>query len=241
MKVIGNKHTKQIFLLIALSLSLINCDIIVRSPSSVRKEYEKLKITTSYATFGFNPYGYTVTGRVYYDPDNQDKELACDYEKLKNIITDKTNIVDSAPIIMVDRGSCHFADKARNIQMAGGKVALIINNDNTDPKNIIMSDDGTGSDITIPLVLISKADGQILKDYYAKNKHNPEALKKLVLDVDFQIEHFSNTALVEFFLNSESEEIYKVIKDITGYSELSKIININSVIILYCIIHFCLA
>lgn len=218
-----NSKRKYISYLILLNfLHLTIADIIVRSPLSLKDKFDKGIIKTSYATFGFNPYGYTLTGRVFYDPTNKEKDLACDYEKIKDIVTEKTNKIDHAPIIMVDRGNCHFVDKARNIQKAGGKVALVINNDDNDPKNIIMIDDGTGSDIMIPLILISKKDGEILKDYYIRNQMNTDSLKKLILDIDFQIEHNSNTALVEIFMNSESSEIYNLIEQFTKYSDLCK-------------------
>ena len=46
--------------------------------------------------------------------------------------------------------------KVRNVENAGGKVALIVNNDDMNISRIIMSDDGTGRDITIPALLVSK-------------------------------------------------------------------------------------
>lgn len=207
---------------ITIFLEFVKADIIVRSPSSLRSKFENGSIKTSYATFGYNPYGYTLTGRVYYDPVNAEIDLACEPEKLSGLVTEKSNRVDHAPIVMVNRGTCKFIEKARNIQNAGGKVALIVNNDDTDPTSVIMSDDGTGSDIMIPLVLISKKDGEILKDYYTQNKKNPDALRKLILDVDFQIEHNSNTAKMEVFMNSDSEEIYKLIVSLLPYTELRK-------------------
>lgn len=203
-------------------LKNVSTDIIVRSPSSLRAKFENGSIKTSYATFGYNPYGYTLTGRLYYDPVNTEIDLACDGEKLKGLVTEKSNRVDHAPIVMVNRGNCKFIEKARNIQNAGGKVALIVNHNDADPTSVIMRDDGTGSDIMIPLVLISKKDGEILKEYYTTNKQNPDALRKLVLDVDFQIEHSGNTAKVEVFMNSDSEEVYKLIKSLSKYDELRK-------------------
>lgn len=61
--------------------------------------------------------------------------------------------------------------KVRNIEKAGGSLAVIIDDDssNIDIKNIVMSDDGTGTGIRIPSMLISKRDGQILKDFLLKS------------------------------------------------------------------------
>lgn len=50
--------------------------------------------------------------------------------------------------------------KVRNIESAGFAVAIIIDDrENENPETIVMTDDGTGGGITIPSMLISKADG----------------------------------------------------------------------------------
>jgi hypothetical protein len=46
--------------------------------------------------------------------------------------------------------------KVRNIEKAGGSLAVIIDDTNMNVKDIIMSDDGTGAGIRIPSMLISK-------------------------------------------------------------------------------------
>jgi hypothetical protein len=54
----------------------------------------------------------------------------------------------------------------RNVEKAGGSLAVIIDDSGkNDIKNIIMSDDGTGTGIRIPAMLISKEDGEILKNF----------------------------------------------------------------------------
>lgn len=75
--------------------------------------------------------------------------------------------------------------KVRNVENAGGKVALIVNNDDMNISRIIMSDDGTGRDITIPALLVSKKDGQILKDFYSKNQNDVVTLNKISLNMNF--------------------------------------------------------
>ena len=55
--------------------------------------------------------------------------------------------------------------KVRIMEEAGVALAIIVDNTNEDIDNIVMSDDGTGSGIRIPSVLISKTDGDILTDF----------------------------------------------------------------------------
>jgi hypothetical protein len=93
-------------------------------------------------------------------------------------------LVDKFPIFMVDRGNCSFVTKVRNIQNAGGHLALIVDNKDDDVNNILMVDDGTGSDIHIPAVLILKSDGDKIKNYMNSTDYNGE---DIVLAVEFQI------------------------------------------------------
>ena len=53
------------------------------------------------------------------------------------------------------RGNCHFVDKARNAQLAGAKAIIVFDN-KEEYQPFVMIDDGTGQDISIPLIMISK-------------------------------------------------------------------------------------
>jgi hypothetical protein len=48
---------------------------------------------------------------------------------------------------MVERGNCSFVTQARNVERAGGALALIIDTMNEDISDLILSDDGTGAGI----------------------------------------------------------------------------------------------
>ena len=65
----------------------------------------------------------------------------------------------SGKIALIDRGTCHFTDKILLAQAAGAIAVVMVNNQDGPP--IVMGGDATG--ITIPGVMISKADGDILK------------------------------------------------------------------------------
>ena len=69
--------------------------------------------------------------------------------------------------------------KVRNIEKAGGSLAVIIDDtSNEDVSKVIMSDDGTGTGIRIPAMLIGKKEGQILKEFLMKggSEGEPAAL-----------------------------------------------------------------
>jgi hypothetical protein len=76
-----------------------------------------------------------------------------------------------------------------------------------------MADDGRGREITIPGILISYEDGAKLKDYYRKYKDDPEQLKKIVLEVNFEMEHPSNTVKYDLYMTSDNEQIYRLFQD----------------------------
>jgi hypothetical protein len=109
--------------------------------------------------------GQTLRGRVHYPLSNKDgcmefQELDFVSDHLKEASLD-----GHKPIIMVERGNCHFVIKAKYIQKFGAIMALIADNKEfEDPEKLIMSDDGTGKLIKIPTFLIAKNDSVKIKE-----------------------------------------------------------------------------
>ena len=99
-------------------------------------------------------------GRLYFDSNNP---KACNsFDTPLDLEGDPD--FDVSPIILADMGGCSFVSKTRRIQEWRGKLAVVINDKVLDsPERTIMIDDGTGADISIPTILISKEDGDILK------------------------------------------------------------------------------
>jgi len=123
---------------------------------------------------------------LYYDLSNNEEDYACNPLQT-SAYAFKASQNDYYPIVMVDRGNCNFVTKARNVQKIGGLFALIINNNEDDDiDQLIMADDGSGSDIYIPTVMIYKNDGEKLKKFMSENKNN--AANRLFSDVVLNIE-----------------------------------------------------
>jgi len=139
-------------------------------------------------------------GKLHYDLTDREADYAC--KPLPSHTIDFWSTPDHYPIVMVDRGNCTFVTKARNVQIVGGLFALIINNNDDDIDKIILSDDGTGSDIYIPTVLISKKDGERLKKFMLENRNSPTLLRNIILSIEFSMVTFSlnkeNFLLFEF-------------------------------------------
>jgi extracellular elastinolytic metalloproteinase len=64
-------------------------------------------------------------------------------------------------IALVDRGDCSFIEKCLNAQVSGATAVIVVNN--TDGEPISMGGDETGTLVSIPAIMISKADGDKLK------------------------------------------------------------------------------
>ena len=119
----------------------------------------------SLANFGVIPYGHSLIGKLYYDPENQD---GC--KKFEDFEFTEENVKDQqTPIILVYRGNCTFVKKIRNIEHAGGRLGIVIEKKLDDISSVIMSDDGTGMSINIPSFLIGKTDGDMLIEYITDN------------------------------------------------------------------------
>ncbi len=71
-------------------------------------------------------------------------------------------------IALIDRGTCPFVTKVQEAQNAGAVAAVIVNNQ---PGQIFAMGGATGS-ISIPSVMISQADGQLIKNALASGAVN---------------------------------------------------------------------
>jgi hypothetical protein len=93
-----NKALMLITLIILISVC--KNEIIIRSPKILRDLFNGT-IETSLSNFGKIPYGYIITGKLHFDPDDDDRERACKPINMPSIPGDSE--VDESPIIMIDR------------------------------------------------------------------------------------------------------------------------------------------
>lgn len=116
-------------------------------------------IGSSLANFGNIPYGHSIIGKLWYDPENPD---GCNKFSI-NITGFGDPDATPSPIVLVTRGNCPFVKKVRNIEHAGGSLAIIADNKPGERvESVIMVDDGSGNGINIPSMLISQKDGKTI-------------------------------------------------------------------------------
>lgn len=168
----------NISIYLILFLSVATAKLIVYSPSRLRKKVSSQNgtIDSSVANFGHIPYGHSIIGRVWFDEENRD---GCHSFRI-NITGEGDPDAYPSPIVLVERGNCSFVKKVRNVEHAGGSMAVIIDNKKGEiVEKVIMVDDGTGSGIKIPSMLISKKDGKkICKCSFSPNSGPVRRVKR---------------------------------------------------------------
>lgn len=200
----------KVFLTISILINLSFCAITIEYPNSLLQIFPT-GINSNVATFGDIPYGLNTIGHFVYDFDNKDAEMACN--DLKNFNLEKNDFLnDFDPFLILDRGSCSFVTKARNAQKIGAKAVIIINNNDDDINEIYMMDDGTGKDIKIPTLLISKTDGDKLKKYFLES--NKE--EKTRISLSFEIARKDDVNF-EIIFSSTNLEIYELLFSLKQY------------------------
>lgn len=185
----------------------------IQSPKDLVEKFPDSKIPASVSLFGNVPYGFYTSGKVHYYPDFNGCKAKYDFG-----LFNEGNSLDQYPIVLVDRGNCTFVTKTRNAQNMGAHAIVIIDSKEfEDVDDIYMADDGTGSDVVIPALLISKHNGQAIKKYIEGGSSSP-----IILSFKFDIRQ-TNTVEYNIFMSSDSEEIYQVLSEFRQfYDEIQK-------------------
>jgi hypothetical protein len=130
---------------------------LVNSPGSVAGSY-----TIGTAAFGaaLSSPGVTADVVVAQDPEDAAGASATD---ACSAITNASAV--AGKIALVDRGTCTFVLKAKNVQNAGAIGVVIVNNVSGNPIGMA----GTDPTITIPVVMVSLADGTTIRNALPAN------------------------------------------------------------------------
>lgn len=115
-------------------------------------------------------------------------------------------------ILLVDRGECTFVTKVRNAERAGASLVVVIDNVFENITNVIMGDDGTGTGIRIPSMLIGKDDGAKLRDF-AKTKSGA------TLSAEFAVKALMDKVDIELWFSSNNQEALTFIKEFDEYAQ----------------------
>ena len=77
-----------------------------------------------------------------------------------------TPTVGESPFILVKKGSCSITQKVRNIEEAGGHVAIIVDDKDENVEELFLADNGHKGNISILAIIISQTDGNKIINHY---------------------------------------------------------------------------
>ncbi|WP_299672440.1 PA domain-containing protein, partial [uncultured Tenacibaculum sp.] len=171
--------------------------VTVNTPSSISNNYSSIL-----ANFGGNLSTNVSANLVLVDDGSGTTEDACEN------ITNTSQI--NGNIAVIRRGGCTFVDKVLKAQNAGAIAVIIVNNVSGNP----IGQSGTDPSITIPSVMISQTDGNILINTLATEpvnvtlrKVNDNATGSFLVP---GVTHINDIAIRN---NSGTSEIYVAVAD----------------------------
>ena len=191
------------------SFYLIQSDITIIGPDDLSSKFQSNIIPMTYDKIGKSNYDFYTRGQLFIEENNLE---ACQRTSLpKNL--DNSQFNEGFRILIAKRGGCSFVHKARNAQFGGFAMVVVVNNMDTDIKKIIMTDDGSGNDIYIPIAMISKDDGEKIIDYLTQNKNS-----KVGVEINFvkKVNKFKSLD-VKFFFSSSNLRAYELFNNLAQY------------------------
>lgn len=201
--------------LIFLLITVCYGSVYVYGPDELRvrieTQYSRGVIPSTLANFGNPPYGSVIVGRVYL-PRHTDSPKGCDV-LLPIDFTEDPDAIKS-PILMLERGDCPFVIKARNAQNIGSAALILVDDIDEDVTKVMMTDNGSGGNIAIPVFMIGRADGDLIREYLK----NPELSNKVALTLTFEINPAPKKVEYELWLSSELEKVNSFLHDFSKYA-----------------------
>ena len=203
---------KAIIFINLFIISIISCSISIIGPKDLSSQFNDNPIEMAFDKIGKSSYDFYTRGELFIQQDN-DRIEAC-LPVSSRIPTTGSQFQENFKILIVKRGGCSFVQKARNAQRAGYSMLIIVNNLETGIKNIIMSDDGSGHDIHIPIVMISQENGNKLINYL---KNKPKETN-VIAEINFlKTKEDYKSIDIKFFFSSSELKAYELFNNFYQY------------------------
>ena len=202
---------EQIAVIICL-LSFIKSELMVIGPSDLASRYynKPIEIVVRKSEYMSNFY---VQGEVILESKTP-SHTACTELGMRASNPIQNEYSENFKILLAYNGDCPIVQKARNAQEAGASMILLINNNDEDIKNVILEDDSSGSDIKIPVGLISLANGRIMQNFI---ENNPKS--RVMVEINFKENKARNKVELKFFYSSSELKAYELINNLTKYTD----------------------
>jgi hypothetical protein len=133
-------------LLILAFVSFTSAEIDIWGPSQLKNLYKTKTSQYSIANFGTVPYGHTIIGTV---------KKAVPFDGCSPLKSIQNTNEEGALILMVVRGSCHFAEKVINAQKIGASMVVIVDNHDEDVHSVMPVERGRNTLNKVDLLYFS--------------------------------------------------------------------------------------
>lgn len=112
---------------------------------------------------------------------------------------------------MIKRGECQTSDKVKNIEKAGGKIAILIDFPiNEDTSKVVLSNP-LHAQIHIPTIIIGSEEAEKILDFYLAK--SVEDRKQIMLMVQFETNKRDDRVEYDIWLSSANDKGMKFIED----------------------------
>lgn len=163
-----------VIVVILLSLSTVQGQIKILSPatlvSAIQSSSEGSDILVgATATFGAPAYGESFVGRMFNVP-SASTYCSDDYGEAIQKMVNGTELESGLrKIFVIQRGGCTFVKKTSIAQRLGADAVIVVDLEGSpwsrkEMLTVIMADDGYGTTVNIPSVMVTKEDGKLLLD-----------------------------------------------------------------------------
>ena len=189
---------------------LINCQLSIIGPNELSSLYGNRPIDIIFRTMS-DASNFYVHGEVIFENVTKNND-ACEPLNILPSNANQNQFSENFKILLAYAGSCPVVQKARNAQSAGASMLILINYNDEAINKITLEDDGSGSDIKIPVGLISKANGRIMQNYIL---NNPKS--RVMIEINFQEKTQKKKVELKLFFSSSELRAYELISNISSY------------------------
>ena len=198
------------FILIFCLFYLSNCELSIIGPSDLSSQFSNRPINLVFKKIP-DTSNFYVHGEVFFENVTIEHN-ACQDLGLLPTNTNQNQYAENFKILLAYIGTCPISQKIRNAQNAGASMLLLININAQNISEVILEEDAQGSDIKIPVGLISQYDGKVFHNYietYPKNR--------IMVEINFQPTIPKKKVELKLFFSSSELRAYQMINNITNY------------------------
>jgi len=194
---------RAIVLCVFSLLSRGSAQIRIVAPQWLAKRFSPTRgrIDGSTATFGAPLYGERILGRLVWGPQTNHTAdcLAGDYD-----VSGDSGLVH---VVVVRRDRCSFTKQVAVAAERGARAVVVVDGEGSTRRQIlstIIGDDGGGSGIQVPSLLISSGDGELLIDAVKRS----QVVVELAWDLPT-----NHVVALDFWMSSASEQSLRFLAD----------------------------